>query len=54
MCFRKNRSHEIKIGEAMNKAAPGSGPGSSPESEGGAVKDAEFKDKGPEGETPKA
>jgi molecular chaperone DnaK len=60
-----------KIGEALNKAAPdasagAAGPESSPESEGGAVKDAEFKEKparpddsghsggGPEGEIPKA
>ena len=45
-----------KIGEAMAKAAPAGG-GEAPktsEEQGPEVKDAEFKEKGPEGETPKA
>ena len=54
-------SEMSKIGEALKKAgaapdasAGAADGGSSPESEGGAVKDAEFKEKPPEGEAPKA
>jgi molecular chaperone DnaK len=43
-----------KIGEAMNKAGAQTPPAGTPEQQGPEVKDAEFKDKGPEGETPKA
>jgi molecular chaperone DnaK len=45
-----------KIGEAMAKAAPSEGPEApkTPEEKGPEVKDAEFKEKGPEGEAPKA
>ena len=46
-----------KIGEAINKAGTGAEatpPPKTPEEQSPEVKDAEFKEKGPEGETPKA
>ena len=42
-----------KIGEAMAKAGTTPPPAGAPEEQGPEVKDAEFKDKGPEGEAPK-
>ncbi len=42
-----------KIGEAMAKAGATSGANPTPEEQNPEVKDAEFKEKGPEGETPK-
>jgi molecular chaperone DnaK len=43
-----------KIGEAMSKAGTETPPASAPEEQNAEVKDAEFKEKGGEGEEPKA